>query len=82
MIEGNINDVFMGVITAVVVIIVVFMGMGMRSPTEDTIPTIQVENSDFFGGVFSPEVINFSILIIITGIGLAIVSIMQKRGDI
>jgi hypothetical protein len=82
MIEANINDMIIGVVTAVVVIFVVVLGMGMRSPTEDTLPTIQVENSDFLGGIFTADVISFSILIVMTGAGLAIISLLQKRGEL
>jgi len=81
MIDGNLNDVIFGLVTAAVVIIVIVLGMGIRSPTEDTVPQIEVTtNTGFFGGVFSEDVISLCILIALAGVCLAVVSLLQKRG--
>ena len=74
MIERNINDVIFGLVTAIVMVIVIFLGMGVRNATEDTMPTIDVgtTNTDLVSQIFTSDVVAILVAFGIIGI-LAII---------
>lgn len=77
----EINDIIMGVATAVVVVIVIVLGMGARNATEDTLPIITVSNSDLLNGIFTPDVMMGIVFILALGLVAIAVSIYQRRDD-
>jgi hypothetical protein len=73
----NSNDIIIGISGCIVVLVVVILGMGVRSPIEDTLPQIIADtNTDMMSEVFTSDVV----AIIVSLLVIAIVAILIHVG--
>jgi quinol-cytochrome oxidoreductase complex cytochrome b subunit len=72
----NSNDIIIGIAGCIVVLFVIFLGMGIRAPTEDTLPFIEETQQDMISAVFTKDVVSIVISLVI----IAIVAVLIHIG--
>lgn len=77
MIEGEPNDIIIGIILTIVVIFVVTLGVEVTNPTYEQLPIIEETSDDMLSAVFTKDVIAILVSLVIVAIMAIIIYIAR-----